>query len=63
MNKGKEFRATFNKLDKVKILPVVAIVLKVRISQPRRVSGKARSLVKLLQFSLGASSISVVQWS
>jgi hypothetical protein len=39
------------------ILPVVAIVLRLRISQPKGASGKARSLVKLLQFSLGASSI------
>ena len=45
------------------ILPVVAVVLRLQISQPRGASGKARPLVKLLQFSLGASSISVVQWS
>ena len=45
------------------ILPVVAVVLRLRISQPKGASGKARSLVKLLQFSLGASSISIVQWS
>jgi len=36
------------------ILPVVAIVLRLRISQPKGASGKARSLVKLLRFSLGS---------
>ena len=45
------------------ILPVVAIVLRLQISQPRGASGMARSLVKLLQISLGASSRSIVQWS
>ena len=45
------------------ILPVVAVVLRLQISQPKGASGKARLLVKLLQFSLGASSTSVVQWS
>ena len=36
------------------ILPVVAVVLRLRISQPKGASGKARSLVKLLRFSLGS---------
>ncbi len=31
------------------VLPVVAIVLRLRINQPRGASGEARSLVKLLQ--------------
>jgi hypothetical protein len=31
------------------VLPVVSIVVRLRISQPRKASGKARSLVKLLK--------------
>ena len=49
--------------DKVNNFTSCCDCVKARISKPRRASGKARSLVKLLQFSLGASSISIVQWS
>ena len=62
-NKGKEFRATFNKQDKVNDFTSCCNCAEARISKLRRASGKARSLVKLLQFSLGTSSTSVVQWS
>jgi len=47
-NKGKEFRATFNKQDKVNDFTSCCNCAEARISKLRRASGKARSLVKLL---------------
>ena len=41
-NKGKEFRATFNKQDKVNDFTSCCDYAKAGISKPRRASGKAR---------------------